>query len=303
MGHHGGLLAGAAGGGGDQPLLDRQQLGGGPAALLQRPLGDHADRPLGQEPVGQLLELGPGGPGQLAAEGGDHVLAGEGGRGRGQPVRAGQPVEHRGHRPLGQPSWSRSRVRPVTCRTRVSGSMPALGRLGPPPSIQGVRGLVLLGLAGGVDGPLDQPRCPLPTVRRQPVHLQVDLVGALGEPPDQLLGHALAAPGCHGCPPPSTRPRASGRAPAGRWPGRWRPRPADAGTGPGRPTPSSVRPAPGRGWRSPDGCAAAGHPPGMSGGRTRPPAAPVRTRAGHRHGRGGPPGARPGRPTASASPA
>jgi hypothetical protein len=52
MGHHRGLFAGAAGGGGDQPLLDRQQFGGGPAALLQRPLGDNADRPLGTELVG-----------------------------------------------------------------------------------------------------------------------------------------------------------------------------------------------------------------------------------------------------------
>jgi hypothetical protein len=34
MGDHGRLLVGAAGGGDDQPLLHRQQLGGGPAALL-----------------------------------------------------------------------------------------------------------------------------------------------------------------------------------------------------------------------------------------------------------------------------
>jgi hypothetical protein len=88
-------------GGGDQPLLHSQQLGGGPAALLQRPLGDHGHRPIGQEPVGQLLELDPGGPGQLAAERGDDVLASEAGRLRSEAVRAGQPVEHRGHRPLG----------------------------------------------------------------------------------------------------------------------------------------------------------------------------------------------------------
>jgi hypothetical protein len=63
MGHHGGLLAGAAGGGGDQPLLDPQQLRGGPAALLQRPVGDHADRPLGKKLVGQVLELDSAGAG------------------------------------------------------------------------------------------------------------------------------------------------------------------------------------------------------------------------------------------------
>ena len=117
----------------------------------------------------------------------------------------------------------------------------------------------------------------------------------LENPRTSSSGHALAAHGCRGRPPPSTPPRASGQARAGRWPGRWRPRPADADTGRGRPTPSSVRPGPGRGWPPPDGCATAGHPPWTSGGRTRPPAAPVRTRAGHRHGRGGPPGARPGR--------
>jgi hypothetical protein len=48
---------------------------------------------------------------------------------------------------------------------------------------------VLLGLAGGLDGPLDQPRRPLPTIRGQPVNLGVDLAGALREPPHQVLGH------------------------------------------------------------------------------------------------------------------
>ena len=69
VGDHGRLLVGAAGGGGDQPLLDGQQLGGGPAALLQRPLRDHGHRPLGQESVGQPLELGPAGAGQLGRRG------------------------------------------------------------------------------------------------------------------------------------------------------------------------------------------------------------------------------------------
>jgi hypothetical protein len=50
---------------------------------------------------------------------------------------------------------------------------------------------MLLGLAGGLDSPLDQPRCPLPTIRDQPVQLGVDLAGALGEAVHQVLGHAL----------------------------------------------------------------------------------------------------------------
>jgi hypothetical protein len=77
---HGSLLADAADRDRDQLLLHCQELGGRPAALLQRPLRHHGYRLLGQEPVGQLLQLGSGGAGELAAEGCDYVLAGEGGR-------------------------------------------------------------------------------------------------------------------------------------------------------------------------------------------------------------------------------
>jgi hypothetical protein len=76
-----------------QPLLDGQQVGGGPAALLQGPVGDHANRPLGQEPVGQFLKLGPSGGGQAGAQEDQDVGADEAGRVLGQPVRAGQPIE------------------------------------------------------------------------------------------------------------------------------------------------------------------------------------------------------------------
>jgi hypothetical protein len=108
----------------------------------------------------------------------------------GQPVRAGQPVEQ----PTGRRFGHRRVLDAVGCPAghrpdkgiRVH---PPLGRLGPPPSVQGVRGLVLLGLAGGLDGPLDQPRRPLLTVRGQPVDLGVDLAGALREPPHQRLGY------------------------------------------------------------------------------------------------------------------
>jgi hypothetical protein len=180
MGDPGGLLSGPVGGADNQPLLDRQQLRGGPAALLQRPVGDHADRPLGQEPIRQPLQLGPCGPGQAGAKSNEHVGAGEGGRVRGQPVRSGQPVE--------QPTNSFSGHRPVLSAVRCpAGHLPdqafrvhpTLSRLGPPASIQGVRCLMVFGLAGRVDGPLDQPRRPLSTVRNQPVEFGVDLAGAL----------------------------------------------------------------------------------------------------------------------------
>jgi hypothetical protein len=170
MGDQGRVLAGPAGGAPDQPLLDRQQVGSRPAALLQGPVGDHTDRPLGQEPVGQRLQLGPPGAGQPGAQGDQDIRAAEGGRVLGQPVRAGQPIE--------QPTGHRSGHRPVLAAVGCPASHlpdqgvrvhPPLGRLLAPAVVQGVRGLVLLGLAGGLDGPLDQPRRPLPTVRSQPV--------------------------------------------------------------------------------------------------------------------------------------
>jgi hypothetical protein len=172
MGDPGRLIPGPAGGAGDQPLLDCQQVRGGPAAVLQGPVGDHADRPLGQEPVGQRLELGPSGAGELAAPGDQDIGAGEGGRVFGQPVRAGQPIEQVAGRRFGHGLV----LAAVGCPTghlsdegvRVH---PTLSRLGPPAAVQRVRDLVLLGLAGGLHRPLDQPRRPLPTVRDQPIHL------------------------------------------------------------------------------------------------------------------------------------
>ena len=67
VGDPGRLLSRPAGGACDQPLLDRQQLRGGPAAFLQGPVGDHADCPLDQEPIRQLLQLAPSGAGQTGA--------------------------------------------------------------------------------------------------------------------------------------------------------------------------------------------------------------------------------------------
>jgi hypothetical protein len=179
MGDHRGLLISASRSGDDQPLFNAEELGGGPAALLQRPIGDHGHGPLSTKPVHEFFKLGPADADQLAAEGGDDVLAAEGGRGRGQPRRTCQPLEHRGHCPLGQA---------LVAVTGPAAHLPdqavrivaALGRLRPPSSIQGVRDLVDFGLAGGMDGPLDQPRGPLPPIPGQPVQLGVDLVGALG---------------------------------------------------------------------------------------------------------------------------
>jgi hypothetical protein len=113
----------------------------------------------------------------------------------GQPLRTGQPVEQSsngfsGQRPVLDPAGCPAGHLPDQ-GVRVH---PAPGRLGPPAAVQGVRGLVLLGLAGGLDGPLDQPRRPLPTLGRQPVQLSLDLAGPLGEAPDQRLGHPLELP-------------------------------------------------------------------------------------------------------------
>jgi len=60
--------------------------------------------------------------------------------------------------------------------------------------MQGVRGLVVFGLASGMDGPFDQPGCPLPPRGLQPLHLQVNLAGTLGEQPHEVLGQALELP-------------------------------------------------------------------------------------------------------------
>jgi hypothetical protein len=166
VGDPGCLLARPADGAGDQPLLDRQQLGGGPAALLQRPVSDHTDRPLGHKPVGQLLQLSSSGASQAGAQGDQDIGAGEGGRVRGQPLRASQPVEQ----PTGHRIGHRLVLVAVGC---PAGHLPqqgvrvhaSFGRLLTPPSIQGVRRLVLLRLPRRVHGPLDQPRRPLSTVR------------------------------------------------------------------------------------------------------------------------------------------
>jgi hypothetical protein len=78
MANHGRPFAGAVDRGGDQLLFHAEEFGGGPAALFQRPLGHHGHRPVGQEPVGQPLQLGAAGAGQPTANRRDQVLVAEG---------------------------------------------------------------------------------------------------------------------------------------------------------------------------------------------------------------------------------
>ena len=129
VGDHRGLLAGAAGGGGDQPLLHGQELGGGPAALLQRPIGHHGHRPLGQNRSARSsssARLAPTSwPPRAAMTSWRAKVDAVAVSPSGQASRSNTAATVRSDR-----SWSRSRVRPVTCRTRVSGSCPAR----PPPS-------------------------------------------------------------------------------------------------------------------------------------------------------------------------
>jgi hypothetical protein len=77
-----------------QPLLDLEQFGGGPAVLPDGVLGHHAHTAFGQEPVGQPLQLGRADGGELAAEGNQDLAAGEG-RGVGsEPFGTYQLIEH-----------------------------------------------------------------------------------------------------------------------------------------------------------------------------------------------------------------
>jgi hypothetical protein len=196
-------------------------------------------------------------------------------------------------------TWSRSPVRPVTWRSRVSGSWPcsAASVRHRPYKVSAAWWSLGLRVAWTAHltsrGVRSRPR------GLQPLHLQVNPVRSLGVQPDQVLGQALQLPvpvGVRCCPLDPERPGQLALV-AG---------PID-GIG-GQPMPIQVRPS--NAVQRPSGPwtplattrwgAAAGRPPGTSDGRTRPPAAPVRPRArvrrGHAASQCGCPGRRPPQP-------
>jgi hypothetical protein len=195
---------------------------------------------------------------QASAEGSDHVLAGEGGRLRGQPVRAGEPVEHPRHRALAERLITVARSTGHLADELV-GVAAALSRLGPPRAykVSGASCALALRVAWTA-------HCTSRGVRARPMasrrSTSAVTSSARWENPATAQRASPGTPGCPTGPRLSTRPRASGSAPAGRPPGRPRRPPAGAGTDPGHPTPSSGRPDPGRGWRPPGGYATADHP-------------------------------------------
>jgi hypothetical protein len=123
MRSHGRLLVGPAGGAGDQPLLDGEEVGvdqrRSSRARSATTLTARSARNRSANSSGSVRPM-PTRPAPKAKR-----TSGREERGRvlGQPVRAGQPIDS-------QPvtaadtvrSWTRLAVRPVTVRTRVSGS-------------------------------------------------------------------------------------------------------------------------------------------------------------------------------------
>ncbi len=187
---------------GDQVLLDVQQLQGGPAPLPPGAVGDHADRPLLEEPVRQPFQRAAVGADQLVAEGGDHFGTREGGGLRGQPLRAGEPIEYPSDRHLVR---GRVGAQPVAAGGCLAGCLPAaakhlaqqlrdvhtvLGGLGAPPLRQRGGRLLPLGLPRGMDRPLDQLGRSHPPFGLQPLHLAVDRVRPLRERLEEVIRHA-----------------------------------------------------------------------------------------------------------------
>jgi hypothetical protein len=113
---------------------------------------------------------------QASAEGSDHVLAGERGRLRGQPVRAGEPVEHPRHRALAERLITVARSTGHLADELV-GVAAALSRLGPPRAYKVSGASCALALRGGVDGPLHQPGRPRSALGLEPLDLDGDLLG------------------------------------------------------------------------------------------------------------------------------
>src|SRR6266542_1724456 len=188
---HCGLLVGAANPRLDQPLFDGEQLGGGIAVLPRGVLGHDADGSLGHEPVGQVRQL-------VRAD---------------LSLRAGELVKHLADRPLVQSSGVLSGVPSTLVQSCIQsraylvagpdldgsgdvadqplGLDPQRAGLVLPAAVQRLGGLMLLGLAGGVDGELDQPAgARLALLALQPRKLGGDLLVPLGELLEHLVGHA-----------------------------------------------------------------------------------------------------------------
>ena len=177
----------------DQPLLDRQQVG----VDQRRSSRDRSATTLTARSAKNRSASSSSSVRPAPARPAPRATRTRGGRRwtRARSARPGRPADRTaGWPPPRTPSgpgrgWA---VRPVTVadhrpgRVRARPPRPASGRTGCP-------GSCCLQLAGRLDGHLDQPRRPLPTVRGQPVEFGVDLAGALGESPDQRLGHPLSS--------------------------------------------------------------------------------------------------------------
>jgi hypothetical protein len=153
-------------------------------------LGHHADRPFGQEPVGQPLQLLGRDGGELAAEGDHDIVVGEGAGVGGESVRAGELVEHPPdcaavQRRLSLVAAGDLADQPLQVDAQLPGFLlPAL--------VQGLGGVVGLGRAGGVGHVLHQPPSALLAVLAlQALQLGGDLLVPLGERPHEVLGHPL----------------------------------------------------------------------------------------------------------------
>jgi len=139
-------------------------------------------------------------------------------------------------------TWSRSPVRPVTWRSRVSGSWPcsAASVRHRPYKVSaawwslGLRVAWTAHLTSRGSAPAPRPPAAPPPGQSGPFAWSPAGPGPRAGPP---------APGSRRRPLLSTRPRASGTAGAGSWPDRWHRRPADADTGPAvQRCPAAVRP-------------------------------------------------------------
>jgi hypothetical protein len=116
VGDDGGQLTRPAGGGDlDQPLLDGEQAGMD-QRCSSRVRSATTLTARSARTVGQLLQLGPSGAGQSSAEADQDVEAAEGGRGRGQPIRASRSSSRLTTSADTVRSWLWGGVRPVTSR-------------------------------------------------------------------------------------------------------------------------------------------------------------------------------------------